>query len=131
MRKQILSFSTPGSFFSFGDVVLAESLWGQRFGCYAIMSLLDLILWDLQHSFSTLFSQAHFDSKGIVEEYLHTKKPKEKLNSTIVRFPGYFDNFITRPRRLDENIFVYDIPMEEAPVDAIDVKQGGECVYGE
>lgn len=46
MRKQILSFSTPGSFFSSGDVVLAESLWGQRFGCYAIMSLLDLILWD-------------------------------------------------------------------------------------
>ena len=35
-----------------------------------------------------------------------------------------------KPRKLDENTFVYDIPMEGVPMDAIDVTQGGECVYG-
>lgn len=75
---------------------------------------------------------AHFDSKGIVEEYLHTKKLKEKLNFTIVRFSYYFNNFtsFSTPRRLNENEFVFDIPMEGAPMDGIDVTQGGECVYG-
>ena len=98
-------------------------------------------MWFLEHfwcaayvlSLTTfLFSSAHFDSKGIVEEYLHTKKLKEKLNFTIVRFSYYFNNFtsFSTPRRLNENEFVFDIPMEGAPMDGIDVTQGGECVYG-
>ena len=35
-----------------------------------------------------------------------------------------------KPRRTDANTFVYDIPMQDVPMDGIDVKQGGECVYG-
>ncbi|CAH3027862.1 unnamed protein product [Porites evermanni] len=74
----------------------------------------------------------HFDSKGIVEEYLHTKKPEEKLNFTIVRFSAYFNNFagFFKPRRMNKNTFIFDIPMEGAPMDGVEVKQGGECVYG-
>lgn len=75
---------------------------------------------------------AHFDSKGKVEEYLHTKKLKERMNFTIVRFSFYYNNFPTfmKPRRVDEDTFVFDIPMEGVRMDAIDVTQGGECVYG-
>ena len=35
-----------------------------------------------------------------------------------------------KPRKTAENTFVYDIPMLDVPMDGIDVKQGGECVYG-
>lgn len=85
----------------------------------------------LNPSFLCLFS-AHFDSKGIVEEYLHTKKLKERMNFTITRFSFYYNNFPTfmKPRRVDENTFVYDIPMQGVPMDGVDVTQGGECVYG-
>lgn len=74
---------------------------------------------------------AHFDSKGKVEEYLHTKKLKERMNFTIVRFSFYYNNFPTlmKPRRVDEDTFMFDIPMEGVRMDAIDVTQGGECVY--
>ena len=67
-----------------------------------------------------------------MEEYLHAKKLKERLPFTIVRFSFYFNNLPTmmKPRRTDENTFVYDIPMHDVPMDGIDVKQGGECVYG-
>lgn len=73
----------------------------------------------------------HFDSKGIVEEYLHTKKLKERMNFTIVRFSFYYNNLPTmmKPRKVDENTFVYDIPMMGVPMDGVDVTQGGECVY--
>ena len=79
-----------------------------------------------------LFFLEHFDSKGIVEEYLHTNKPEGKLNFTIVRFSAYFNNFagFFKPRRMDKNTFIFDIPMEGAPMDGVEVKQGGECVYG-
>lgn len=82
---------------------------------------------DLYFSFS-----AHFDSKGKVEEYLHTKKLKERMNFSIVRFSFYYNNFPTfmKPRRVDEDTFIFDIPMEGVRMDAIDVTQGGECVYG-
>lgn len=85
----------------------------------------------LNPSFLRLFS-AHFDSKGIVEEYLHTKKLKERMNFTIIRFSFYYNNLPTfmKPRRVDENTFVYDIPMQGVPMDGVDVTQGGECVYG-
>lgn len=35
-----------------------------------------------------------------------------------------------KPRRVDEDTFIFDIPMEGVRMDAIDVTQGGECVYG-
>ena len=74
----------------------------------------------------------HFDSKGIVEEYLHGKKLKERLPFTIIRFSFYFNNLATlmKPRKTGENTYVFDIPMEGVPMDGIDVTQGGECVYG-
>lgn len=74
----------------------------------------------------------HFDSKGIVEEYLHGKKLKERLPFTIIRFSFYFNNLATmmKPRKTSENTYVFDIPMEGVPMDGIDVTQGGECVYG-
>lgn len=67
-----------------------------------------------------------------MEEYLHTKKLKERLPFTIVRFSYYFNNMATllKPRKTDENTYVFDIPMEGVAMDAIDVTQGGECVYG-
>ena len=75
---------------------------------------------------------AHFDSKGIVEEYLHGKKLKERLPFTIVRFSFYFNNLASmmKPRKTGEDTYVYDIPMHGVPMDGIDVTQGGECVYG-
>lgn len=74
---------------------------------------------------------AHFDSKGKVEEYLHTKKLRELMNFTIVRFSFYYNNLATlmKPRRVDDTTFVFDIPMEGVGMDGIDVTQGGECVY--
>ena len=35
-----------------------------------------------------------------------------------------------KPRRVDEDTFIFDIPMEGVRMDAIDVTQGGERVYG-
>jgi len=74
---------------------------------------------------------AHFDSKGIVEEYLHGKKLKERLPFTIVRFSFYFNNLASmmKPRKTAEHTYVFDIPMHDVPMDGIDVTQGGECVY--
>ena len=31
---------------------------------------------------------------------------------------------------MDKNTFIFDIPMQGAPMDGVEVKQGGECVYG-
>lgn len=75
---------------------------------------------------------AHFDGKGMVEEYLHTKKLKERLPFTIVRFPFYYNNLVSSftPRKKDDGTLLYDIPMEGVAMDGIDVTQGGECVYG-
>ncbi|XP_020616410.1 nmrA-like family domain-containing protein 1, partial [Orbicella faveolata] len=66
---------------------------------------------------------AHFDSKGIVEEYLHGKKLKERLPFTIVRFSFYFNNLASmmKPRKTAEHTYVFDIPMHDVPMDGIDV----------
>lgn len=68
----------------------------------------------------------------MVEEYLHTKKLKERLRFTIVRFPFYYNNLVSlfTPRKKDDGTLLYDIPMEGVAMDGIDVTQGGECVYG-
>lgn len=53
------------------------------------------------------------------------------MNFTIVRFSFYYNNLplMMKPRKVDENTFVYDIPMMGVPMDGVDVTQGGECVY--
>lgn len=68
----------------------------------------------------------------MVEEYLHTKKLKERLPFTIVRFPFYYNNLVSlfTPRKKDDGTLLYDIPMEGVAMDGIDVTQGGGCVYG-
>ena len=76
-----------------------------------------------------LFAE-HFDGKGIVEEYLRSKK--DTLPFTIVRFAFYFNNIttLTKPEKVAKNSYALNIPMQGVAMDGIDVKQGGECVYG-
>ncbi|XP_073492329.1 nmrA-like family domain-containing protein 1 [Aquarana catesbeiana] len=69
----------------------------------------------------------HFDSKGVVEEYIR----QIKVPMTSVRLAFYFENFLTlcKPQKSqDGKTYQLVIPMGDIPMDGISVKDLGPIV---
>uniref|UniRef100_A0A8C3US77 NmrA-like family domain-containing protein 1 n=2 Tax=Catharus ustulatus TaxID=91951 RepID=A0A8C3US77_CATUS len=68
----------------------------------------------------------HYDSKGVVEEYFQ----KIGVPTTIIRLPFYFENFLTalKPQKRQGDAFVLELPMGDAPMDAMAVEDLGPIV---
>ena len=66
----------------------------------------------------------HYDSKAVVDKYLD----EIGVPKTSVRYPFYFDNFITlSPKKQDDGSYVHTSCMD-GPMDAISVADGGPIV---
>uniref|UniRef100_A0A8C3UM79 NmrA-like family domain-containing protein 1 n=1 Tax=Catharus ustulatus TaxID=91951 RepID=A0A8C3UM79_CATUS len=68
----------------------------------------------------------HFDGKGVVEEYFQ----KIGVPTTIIRLPFYFENFLAalKPQKKQGDTFVLELPMGDAPMDAMAVEDLGPIV---
>eukprot|EP00118_Oscarella_pearsei_P014850 m.129930 g.129930 ORF g.129930 m.129930 type:complete len:300 (+) comp38002_c0_seq2:110-1009(+) len=70
----------------------------------------------------------HFEGKAVIGEYL--LKESGLPYKTIVRYPGYWDNFLTatKAQKQEDGSFDIPYPVGEHPLHGIAVADGGPCV---
>ncbi|KAL3891902.1 hypothetical protein ACJMK2_004144 [Sinanodonta woodiana] len=68
----------------------------------------------------------NLDSKAAVEEYLK----EVGVTYTIIRLPFWYENFygIFRPHKIKHGVYAIPLPIEDAAIDMISVKDIGPCV---